>query len=277
LGSFSAVPVTGSIESLIVAEVAATAYHPRTSKHSDNQSLVIIRDILTDCSLISRRAASGDLVAKFRHHQQVGHNDWIIDIAIGTPAGAPKAPESGQLIRMTEPALIQIAIELKSIWTEHGKARKNRLRDFNAFHSYAHQYDPRTVAAAFLVVNASELFLSPLNVESRKREPITWHKQRAKSTPQLIKETIDIFRSVHLRNKETDTPGLEALGVVVVEHDNLNYLQGKQPYSQIYETYQHLQKPSQAAKIPPGLRVGDPLHYSTMIQRICNSYTDRFR
>jgi len=271
------VATTGSIESLIVAEVAATAYHPRTSKHSDTQSLVIIRDILTDCPLISRRAASGELVAKLRHHQQVGHNDWIIDIALGTPAGPPQPPQSGQLIRMTEPALIQIAIELKSIWTEHGKARKNRLRDFNAFHTYAHQYDPRTVAAAFLVVNASELFLSPLNLETQKREPITWHKQKAKQTVQLIKETIDIFRSIHLRNKEADTPGLEALGVVVIEHDNLNYLQGRPQYSGTYQKYQHLQKPSQIASVPPALRIGDPLHYSTMIQRICNSYTDRFR
>ena len=178
---------------------------------------------------------------------------------------------------MTEPALIQVAIELKSIWTEHGKARKNRLRDFNAFHTYAHQYDPRTVAAAFLVVNASELFLSPLNLETQKRESITWHKQKAKQTAQLVKETIDIFRSIHLRSNESDAPGLEGLGVVVVEHDNLNYLQGRPQYDSIYDKCRHLQKQSQTAKIPPALRVGDPLNYSTMIQRICNSYTVRFK
>jgi hypothetical protein len=186
-------------------------------------------------------------------------------------------PQGNDLIQMTAPALIQVAIELKSIWTEHGKARKNRLRDFNAFHSYARQYNPKTVAAAFLVVNASELFLSPLNLESRSREPITWHRQRAKPTPQLVKETIDIFRSIHLRNNVDDAEGLEALGVVVIEHDNLNFLEGRPHHSEVARRYKELQKPTRVADVPPGLRVGDPLHYSTMVQRICNAYNERFR
>ncbi|HMK79117.1 MAG TPA: hypothetical protein VK438_05680 [Xanthobacteraceae bacterium] len=264
---------TGSIEDLIVAE---TAYHPRTSKHSDTQSLVIVRDLLSACPLLGKRAPTGEVVAKLRHHQQVGHNDWVIDIALGTPAGEPQRPNDGEIVRLTEPALIQIAIELKSIWTEHGKARKNRLRDFNAFHGYAHQYNPKTVAAAFLVINASELFLSPLNIGARNREPITWHRQKAKTTGQLVKETIDIFRSIALRNSESDADGLEALGVVVVEHDNLNYLQARPQYAKLLKKYGHLRKLTAVSKAPPALRVGDPLHYSTMIQRICNAYTERF-
>jgi hypothetical protein len=266
-----------TIESLIIAEVARTAYHPRTSKHSDLQSLVIIRDLLAACPVLARRAASGEIVAKLKHHQQVGYNDWVIDIALGTPAGVPAPPAAGESIRLTPPALIQIAIELKSIWTEHGKARKNRLRDFNAFHGYAKQYNPKTIAAAFLVVNAAELFLSPLNLENRKREPITWHRQKGKTTQQMVKETIDIFRAIHLRNSAADPDGLEALGVVVVEHDNLNFLEDKPQYDEVLRKYVHLHKPSQVAKIPPGLRVGDPLHVTTMIQRICNAHTERFR
>lgn len=180
---------SGSIEELIVAEVAATAYHPRTSRHSDSQSFVIIRDLLANCPAMAGRAASGELVAKLRHHQQVGHDDWVVDIALGTPSGKPVRPGPGELIRYTEPAIIQVAVELKSIWTEHGKAKKNRLRDFNAFHGYAHEYNRKTVAAAFLVVNASELFLSPLNLYAAGREPITYHRQRGKPTAQIVKET----------------------------------------------------------------------------------------
>jgi hypothetical protein len=268
---------TGSIEEVIVAEVAATAYHPRTSKHSDTQSLVIIRDLLAACPVLAERAAKGALVGKLRHHQQVGHNDWVIDIALGTPAGVPKPPSEGDLIRLTAPALIQIAIELKSIWTEHGKARKNRLRDFNAFYGYAKQYDPKTIAAAFLVINAAELFLSPLNLDSRSREPITWHHQKGKSTHQVIKETVDIFRSIHLRHSSSDSEGLDALGVVVIEHDNLNYLLGRPQYLAVQNKYGHLHKPTAVAPTPPGLKVGDPLHYSALIQRICNAYGERFR
>lgn len=189
---------------------------------------------------------------------------------------APVPPNVDEMIRMAPPALIQIAIELKSIWTEHGKARKNRLRDFNAFHGYAKQYNPKTIAAAFLVVNAAEIFLSPLNLANPKRKPITMHKQKAKSTQTLIKETIDIFRSIHLRNSYTDLDGLEALGIVVVEHDNINFLEGKPEFASLLAEYRPLQKPTRVAKTPPGLRIGDPLHYSTMIQRICGAYKERF-
>jgi hypothetical protein len=264
------------IEEIIVAEVAKSSYHPRTSKHSDLQSAILIRDLLAACPLLARRAASGQIVAKLKHHQQVGHNDWVIDIAIGTSAGPPE-PAAPEPIRFTSPALIQIAIELKSIWTEHGKARKNRLRDFDAFQGYAKQYNPRTIAAAFLVANAAELFLSPLNLENRNREPITLHRQKGKATHQLVKETIDIFRSIHLRNSVVEPDGLEALGAVVIEHDNLNFLEGKPQYRDVLKKYAHLRKPSQIAKIPPALRVGDPLHRTTMMQRICNAYNERFR
>ena len=140
------------IEAELVAHLAHGGYHPRSSKHSDFQSFIVIRDLVAQCPLIGRRAKSGEIVAKLRHHQQVGHADWVIDIALGTSPGATSATEVElglSKIKIAPPVIIQIAIELKSIFTEHGKARKNRMRDFNSFHGYAHQYDPKTVAAAF--------------------------------------------------------------------------------------------------------------------------------
>lgn len=250
-----------AIEAELVAHLAGGGYHPRTSKHSDFQSLIIIRDLVTQCPLIGRRAATGEIVAKLRHHQQVGHADWVIDIAIGTCAGQPKSPAQ-ELIRMAPPVIIQIAIELKSIFTEHGKARWNRLRDFNSFHGYAHQYDPKTVAAAFLVVNASRRFYSPL----RRDDDITNHSDSAR---QVAASSVDIFRTIHLRNSVDDAPGMEAVGVVVVEHDNLAFHPDPKRYAKLHQ-------PTHIAPTPPSLPVGDPLHYESMIQRICNAYTHRF-
>src|SRR5215467_7623612 len=130
------------------AYLAAKGYDPRSSRHSDFLSEIIVRDLVTNCPLIGERAARGQLVASLRHHQQIGQNDWVIDIAIGTCAGAP-VPLAGTgsgspLIRIAPPVIIQIAIELKGVLTEHGKARRNRLRDFGAFHGHGHTYDPRT-------------------------------------------------------------------------------------------------------------------------------------
>lgn len=252
-----------AIEAELVADLAQGGYHPRTSRHSDFQSAIIIRDLVKQCPLIARRALSGEIVAKLRHHQQVGHADWVIDIAMGTCAGAPKPPAT--LITMAPPVIIQIAIELKSIWTEHGKARWNRLRDFNSFHGYAHQYSQGTVAAAFLIVNCAERFWSPL----RKDDDITSHSRARKTARQLGEETVDIFRSIHLRNSSTDVPGMEAVGVVVVEHDNLSSHPTAAKYASVH-------KPTAVAPTPPNPPIGDPLHYESMIQRICNAYNQRF-
>jgi hypothetical protein len=247
----------------LVAHLNDGGYHPRTSKHSDFQSLVIIRDLVAQCPSIGQRAASGDLVAKLRHHQQVGHADWVIDIALGTCAGTPQPPQNVP-ITMAPPVIIQIAIELKSIWTEHGKARMNRLRDFESFHGYAHQYSQQTIAAAFLVVNSAEKFWSPL----RPSGDVTSHSSSKRTARQLAKETVDRFRSIHLRTSATDMPGLEALGITVVEHDNLAVNPDPSTAS--------LSKPTIAAPSPPNPPVGDPLHYESMIQRICNAYGQRF-
>ncbi len=252
-----------AIDADLVAHLAG-GYHPRTSKHSDFQSLIIIRDLVSQCPLIGRRAA-GEIVANLRHHQQVGHADWVIDIAIGTRAGATAPIIVPPPIIMDAPVIIQIAIELKSVWTEHGKARRNRLRDFDSFHGYARQYSPDTVAAAFLVINSAEYFWSPL----RDASDVTKHSSPKRTARKLAQETVDIFRSIHLRNTPTDPAGIEAIGVVVVEHDNLVVNPNKSQFA-------NLHKPTAIAPMPPNPAIGDPLHYESMIQRICNAYTQRF-
>src|SRR6266568_3889971 len=99
-------------------------YDPRSSRHSDFLSRIIIRDLIQQCPLIRARSQSGELVANLHHHQIVGTDDWQIDIALGTCAGTPVAftatPTSGSVpIRFAPPVIIQIAIELKGVITEH--------------------------------------------------------------------------------------------------------------------------------------------------------------
>ncbi|MBM3545054.1 MAG: hypothetical protein FJX44_11235 [Alphaproteobacteria bacterium] len=257
------------------AYLAANGYHPRSSEHSNFQSELIVSDLIGHCPLIARRAATGEIVAKLRHKQMVAGNDWVIDIAIGTCAGSPTPPQSGALITFAQPVIIQIAIELKSILTEHKKARRNRLRDFTAFHGHGHTYDPRTIVAAFLVVNSADYFYSPLNLgkdllpNPAKRPELNTHFTNSRTARQLAKESIDLFRTIHLRHSPSDQPGLEALGVSVVEHDNIGFY----PDPTKYPT---LQKPTQAAPTPPRLSPGNPLSYHSMIQRICFAYGQRF-
>jgi hypothetical protein len=159
----------------------------------------------------------------------------------------------------------QIGIELKSIWTEHGKARKNRLRDMESFHGYAHQYNPNTVAGGFLVINAAEKFWSPL----RKPEDLTSHANGKASARQVAQNAVNIFRSIHLRNSPSDGPGMEAMGVVVIEHDNIVL----NPDPAMHASHH---RPTAMAPSPPNPAVGDPLSYESMLQRICAAYRQRF-
>lgn len=254
-----------SIDEAFVEHLTTKGYHPRSSKHSDFLSEIIIADLLENCPAMSGKARRGELVVKLRHHQQVGYDDWVIDIAFGTCAGRPQSPPEGQEISFTAPAIIQVAIELKTVMTEHGKAQRNRLRDFAAFASHGHRYDPATVLGAFLAVNAAESFYSPL----RKDDDITSHGTKRATARQVAKTTVNLFRAIDLRHSDSRSQGLDGLGVIAVEHDNLAIHPDPPAYS-------HLHKPTRMAPVPPSPSIGDPLHYHTMIQRLCTAYTKRF-
>ncbi|HET6621226.1 MAG TPA: hypothetical protein VFG64_14925 [Dongiaceae bacterium] len=114
-------------------------------------------------------------------------------------------------------------------------------------------------------MNAADRFYSPL----RAPDDVTVHGSPRKPARIVAKEAVDIFRSIHLRNSVTDLPGMEAVGVVVVEHDNLNV----HPTPTAFDLHHKL---TQLSPIPPGIRLGDPLHFQSMFQRICNAYTERF-
>jgi hypothetical protein len=118
-------------------------------------------------------------------------------------------------------------------------------------------------------MNSSDLFYSPLNLGKVNRPEWNTHTGARRSARQLVTESINLFRSIHLRRSESDGPGLEALGVIVIEHDNFNLYPDRLKYAE-------LRKPTCVAPTPPSLAVGDPLSYESMIQRICAHYTERF-
>jgi hypothetical protein len=66
-------------------------------------------------------------------------------------------------------------------------------------------------------------------------------------------------------------PGLEALGIVVIEHDNIVL----HPTPLKFAAQRRMT--AVVTRAPPSLRAGDPLHYHSFIQRICNQYTARER
>jgi hypothetical protein len=132
--------------------------------------------------------------------------------------------------------------------TEHKKAQRNRLRDLDSFHQFVHRYDPNTITAGITILNIAPSFRSPL------RPSVTRHKNPAA----LVEEGIDLMRTLPVRAMAVDPPGLEANAVIIVSHDNQNL---------------------RTSKLHTGrsaLQVGDPVHYDSFLQRICEIYRQRW-
>ncbi|MGI9175660.1 MAG: hypothetical protein ACR2GR_10125 [Rhodothermales bacterium] len=235
-------------------------YHPRSDAHSNALCLGVLDDLLRHCAPLAEKAARGEVVAQLNHTVTVSFQNWNIDLAVGPPPGAPLPPENGAPISFAAPAVVEVALEAKGVMTEHGKARRNRLRDLQAFHSHAHSYNQNVIAVGMVVVNASAVFWSPTRAET----DVTEHR----NIDRLAAETVDLFRNLPLRNAASAGPGLEAAAVLVVKHDNLRKnpnLPADAPAS----------SDTVLVTKPPAPQTGDPLHYATMIQRVCTAYRER--
>lgn len=246
---------------LFIEHLRKNQYHPRSDAHSNAIGRAILLDLIDQCPPLAQKVGTGELVAKLNHTVTVNYQRWNIDLALGPPAGSPTPPPNNEPVRYDVPSLVEIAMEAKGVMTEHGKARHNRLRDLQAFHHHAHIYNEKVVAVGFVVVNVSPVFWSP----TRAEDDITVHAKIG----QLGAETVNVFRNLPLRHTPADGAGLEAGCVLVVKHDNLlknENLPDSAP------------SPSETVLVErsPAPQVGDPLHYATMIRRICEAYKDRW-
>jgi hypothetical protein len=232
----------------IVGHLREAGYHPRSNVHGKILCEFVLDDLLAMCPKIAEHAAAGRLVYDIQRKIIIAGSEWNIDLVLGPPPSAPVKPVSARGIHKAPPATIRIAIEAKTVMTEHGKARRNRQRDLDSFHQFVHRYDPESIAAALTVVNVAERFKSPL------RAGISLHR----NVKNLVQETMSLLRSLPQRSARGDTPGLEANGAIVVSHDNIDA------------------GATRLVGSAPAPQIGDPLHYDSFLRRICDSYTQRW-
>jgi hypothetical protein len=209
---------------------------------------LVLRDLLESCPRVAEHARDGRLVCDFNRKIIVGNSEWNTDLVLGPPPTRIADPVPADGIHKSAPATIRIAIEAKTIMTEHGKARRNRQRDLDSFHQFVHRYDPDTIAAALTVVNLAERFKSPLRAE------VSTHR----NIEGLVRETMGLLRALPTRTAAGAPAGLEANGAVLVEHDNVDPAH------------------TRLVTAPPAPQVGDPLHYDSFLRRICDRYTQRW-
>ena len=225
----------------------ASGYHSRSNKHSNALAEAIVTDLVASCPAMTEKARRGLLVYDLNFTIKAGTSDWNVDLVLGAPPPPPQPPGNGGAIRRAAPSSVEVAIEIKSVMTEHRKAVKNRKRDLEAHHEHVHRYNNQTIAAGVLVVNQSATFKSPL------RSEVTRHKNPGV----LVEHCVLQARSITSRSG-LQGEGLEAQAVIVVEMDNQDY--GATRY----------------VTRPPAPSVGDPLHYDAFVQSLCSLYNQRF-
>ena len=223
-------------------------YHPRSSEHGDRLCKLLLHDLLSSCEPFFLAARERRLVYKLNHVIDKGSpTQWNLDLVVGPPALAPQQLlKSNDAILSGEPADIWLAIDAKTIMTEHGKARRNRQRDLNSLHDILHRKNPKTIVGGLLVINMASRFRSPL------RPKITEHR----NIERLVQETVDLFMGLPLAKR--NGTGLDALGIVVISHTNI---EGDS---------------SRLVTDKPAPQPSDSLHYLTFLDDICNAFRRRF-
>lgn len=230
-----------------VEHLASAGYHSRSNKHSNALAQIIVDDLLQNCRPMADRAAEGRLVYELNFPLRTGTIDWNVDLVFGVPElGPPSRPAEGRIARRS-PSVVQIAIEIKSVMTEHRKAVKNRKRDLEAHHEHVHNYDQNAIAGGVLVVNAAATFQSPL------RTSPTTHRDPKR----LVAHCLNEFRSI-TSSGPTSRWGLDAKCAIVIDMDNVQLSHTR------YVT------------TPPAPSVGDPIHYDAFIRTIGDHYARRF-
>lgn len=232
---------------VFVEHLRQEGYHPRSNKHSNALCRAILEDLQARCHPFAGHAGSGAIVFELNQRVRVGHSEWNIDLLVGPPPTTFPAPGAGHIAKAV-PSTIRFACEAKCIMTEHKKAQRNRLRDLDSFHQFVHRYDPNTITAGVTILNIATSFRSPL------RPRVTTHKNPVA----LVEEGIGLMRTLPVRAMPGDPPGLEANAVIIVSHEN----------QKLRTSRLHTGRPAP--------QVGDPVHYDSFVQRICEIYRQRW-
>lgn len=229
--------------------LSENGYHPRSSTHGDRLCELVLADLMARCSDFREGAARGKLVYKQNHTVNPGTpSSWNVDLVVGPPASSTPPPSAEGLPAKAEPSDIWIAIDAKSVMTEHGKARRNRQRDLNAFHDILHKKNPKAVVGGLMVLNVAPQFRSPL------RPKVTTHR----NIERLVAETVEMMADIPRSPSPEEADGLDALGVIVVDFTNT---EGSK---------------CSLVTSAPAPQSGDRTHYESFLLDLCQAYKVRF-
>jgi len=250
---------------LYVDYLTKEGYHPRSNKHGERLSQLVLADLLSVCAPLAHAAASGKVVYATDFDVYVSDPAvtaglppramedlvWNIDLVVG-PAGGRQGsldlPKVGA-IRAGAPQRPWFVLDAKGVMTEHGKARRNRQRDVTALSAVMHLFYPSVAVGAIIPINIARRFRSQL------RETVTDHGQHI---DQVVADTVAIFRAVRSVSSKVGSGGIDGLGCFVIDFDSM---------------------PGSVARLhpgPPAPQVDDVIYYDRFINDVASALTKRY-
>jgi hypothetical protein len=213
--------------------------------------MYLLDDLFYKSDRFREAAEDGQIVYREDYTVGEGQLRWNVDLVVGPPVGDVQARIGGDRpIAQGDPAEVWLAIDAKSVMTEHGKARRNRQRDINSFADIMYRHYPGAVTGGIVLINQAARFRSPL----REEGDITEHG----NIERLVEETVEIFRTIDRSEGEID-PNVDAVATIVVEHTNMD------------DDHE-----SRLVESPPAPEVGDVGHYRDFLSVIIETLESRF-
>jgi hypothetical protein len=214
--------------------------------------MYFLADLAEECEEFLDAARAGEIVYQEDYTVGEGQDRWNTDLVVGPPAAdSIQVPVETEVpIAEGEPEEIWLAIDAKSVMTEHGKARRNRQRDINSFADIMHSHYPGAVTGGILLINMADRFRSPLRDEG----DITEHDR----IEELAQGTVEIFRTIDRAQGEV-SPNVDAAGCIVVEHTNMD------------DDHQ-----TRLVTGPPAPQPGDIVHYRDFVEIIADTLEERW-
>jgi hypothetical protein len=230
-------------------------FNPRGQGHSDVLTAAVIHDLEEHCRDFGAALRSGALqwrpnvgLTGKRHTSPVLAEDGEIEPNIDGVV----LRGYGLLTPDSNAVPVPLTIENKTIMTAHGKARTNRYNDARAYATHVHAASPDTIAAFTIVINTALRYRNP---DAFARSA----KVSGTNKPDDAKNTIDLFRTMRMREGPTDKVGrCEAVFVLTVEYD------GETPTARLVTE-------------PPAPQPGEPFTYEWFLDRLCAQYLQRNR
>ena len=216
-------------------------YHSRSDRHSKLACWAIMFDLLRTCPLLRDHAAAGKIGFGINHELR----DFRVNrkknldlvVCLGKPAAEEKSTlvdygnELGVLLTPDErteldalPALrrgavsnVLIALEAKACMTEHVKARPRLYDELASSFQTIHGDTNSAIAAAFVLINCAETFVSPdrnKGAPRKSRIEVSLHRQ-----PEVAIKVLDKIMELQRRSDEKGS-GFDAIGITMIDCRN---------------------------------------------------------